>query len=69
MGKMAHQTGGAIAGLRSGGKTTANTGGGMSMSQDTPKKKTNYQGGSSDVKALGKASGGKIETMRGKTVS
>jgi len=68
MAKMAHQTGGAVAGLRSGGRTTANTGGSMSVHQDTPKAKKTYQGGSSDVKALGKAAGGKIETMRGKNV-
>lgn len=67
-GKMAHQTGGSSQGLRSGGPTTANTGGSMSFKKDTPKKHTNYQGGSSDVKALGRASGGKIETMRGKNV-
>lgn len=69
MGKMAHQTGGAVSGLKSGGRTTANTGGSMSFSQDSRGSKKSYQGGSSDVKALGKASGGKIETMRGKTVS
>lgn len=68
MGKMAHETGGAVKGLRSGGPTTANTGGSMAFKQDTPKKHVTYQGGSSDVKALGRASDGKIETMRGKNV-
>ncbi|HON93073.1 MAG TPA: hypothetical protein PKZ07_16000 [Sedimentisphaerales bacterium] len=69
MGKMAHQTGGAISGLRQGGPTTANTGGSMAFKQDTPKSKATYQGGSADVKALGKASGGRIDTAKGKNVS
>lgn len=68
-GKMAHETGGAVRGLRQSGPTTHDTGGSMSFKQDTPHKKVTYQGGSSDVKALGKAAGGKIETMRGKNVS
>lgn len=68
MGKMAHQTGGGVSGLRMGGPTTANTGGSMTVKQDTPKTKSRGMGGSSDVKALGRASGGKIETMRGKNV-
>lgn len=69
MGKMASETGGSVKGLKMGGRTTANTGGSMSMSQDTPKAKKTYQGGSGDVKALGRAAGGKIETMKGKNVS
>lgn len=65
MGKMAHQTGGAISGLKSGGKTTGNTGGSMAVHQDSRGSKKSYQGGSADVKALGRAAGGRID-KRGK---
>ena len=68
MGKMAHETGGAVKGLRQSGPTTHDVAGSLSFKDDTPGRKTNYQSGSSDVKALGKVSGGKIETMRGKNV-
>lgn len=54
--------------LSSGGPSTHSTGGGMGMRQTTPKQKQTVQGGKSDVKALGRASGGKIETMKGKNV-
>ncbi len=55
--------------LSSGGPTTANTGGSMKFTQNTPKSKSPSMGGKSDVKALGRAAGGKIETMKGKNVS
>lgn len=57
-------------GDRSGGKgkDTATAGGSMSFKQNTPKSKSPSMGGSADVKALGRASAGKIETMRGKNV-
>lgn len=51
-----------------GGRTTANTGGSMSFTQNTPKSKSPSMGGASDAKALGRAAGGKIETMKGKNV-
>ena len=65
MGKMAHQTGGSY-GIKEGGRTTGNTGGSMSFSEDTPKTKSKSMGGSSDAKALGRAAAGSIETKRGK---
>lgn len=57
-------------GDRSGGtgKDTATAGGSMKVNQNTPKSKSPSMGGSSDASALGKAAGGKIETMRGKNV-
>jgi hypothetical protein len=50
------------------GKDTATAGGSMAVHQNTPKSKSPSMGGSADVKALGRASAGKIETMRGKNV-
>lgn len=51
------------------GKDTATAGGSMKVHQNTPKSKSPSMGGSSDAKAIGRAAGGKIETMRGKNVS
>lgn len=51
------------------GPTTSNTGGSMKVNDPGPKGKGAGMGGSSDAKALGKASAGKIETMRGTNVS
>jgi hypothetical protein len=48
------------------GKSTATAGGSMAFKQNTPKSKSPGMGGSSDVKALGRASGGKIETSPGR---
>lgn len=48
------------------GPTTANTGGSMKVNDPGPKGKSPSMGGSSDVKALGRASAGKIESPRGK---
>lgn len=51
------------------GKDTATAGGSMKINENTPKSKSPSMGGSSDAKALGRASAGKIETMKGKNVS
>lgn len=50
------------------GKDTATVAGSMKVNQTSRSQKSPSMGGSSDVKALGKASGGKIETMKGKNV-
>ena len=54
-------------GDRSGGtgRDTATVGGSMKVNDPGPKGKSPSMGGSSDSKALGKASAGKIETMSG----
>lgn len=51
------------------GKDTATVAGSMKVNDPGPKGKSPSMGGSSDAKALGKASDGKIETMKGKNVS
>lgn len=51
------------------GKDTATAGGSMKVNQTSRTQKSPSMGGKSDAKALGKAAGGKIETMRGKNVS
>ena len=51
------------------GKTTANTGGSMKFGKTKPTTKMGNSGisaGAADVKALGKASGGRIESRPGK---
>ena len=48
------------------GKDTATAGGSMKVHQNTPTSKSPSMGGKSDVKALGRASAGKIESPRGK---
>lgn len=55
--------------LKQGGPTTQSTGGSMKFTENTPKSKgSGIPKGNADVKALGRASGGKIETMKGKNV-
>ena len=58
-------------GDRSGGtgRDTNTVAGSMKVNDPGPKGKSPSMGGSSDAKALGKASAGKIETMSGKNVS
>lgn len=51
------------------GKDTSTVAGSMAVHMTPPKAKSPSMGGKGDVKALGKAAGGKIETMRGKNVS
>lgn len=51
------------------GRDTNTIAGSMKVNDPGPKGKSPSMGGSSDAKALGKASAGKIETMSGKNVS
>lgn len=68
-GKMAHQTGGRHGVREGGGRHTHNTGGSMAFTENTPKSKgSGIPKGNADVRALGRAAGGKIETMKGKNV-
>lgn len=50
------------------GKDTATVGGSMKVNQTSRSQKSPSMGGKSDAKALGRASAGKIETMKGKNV-
>lgn len=56
------------AGSREGGtgRDTKTAGGSMAVHENTPKSKSPSMGGSSDAKALGRVSAGKIESPRGR---
>jgi hypothetical protein len=54
--------------MKKSGPSTQSCAGSMKFKENTPKSKSPSMGGSSDVKALGRASGGRIETMKGKNV-
>lgn len=48
------------------GPDTATAGGSMAVHENTPKSKSPSMGGNADVKALGRAAAGKVESPRGK---